>query len=41
MEYRHSVGVWRIGEPKSKAGYRTIPLTDEAVRILKAQKPIK
>lgn len=38
MEYRYSVGVWRIGEPKSKSGYRTIPLTDEAVRILKAQK---
>ncbi len=38
MEYRHSVGEWRIGEPKSKSGYRTIPLTDEAVRILIAQK---
>jgi len=37
MEYRHCVGVWRIGEPKSKSGYRTIPLTDEAIRILKAQ----
>ena len=29
--------MWRIGEPKSKSGYRTIPLTDEAIRILKAQ----
>jgi integrase len=38
MEYRYSVGVWRIGEPKSKSGYRTIPLTDEAIRILRAQK---
>jgi len=38
MEYRHSVKVWRIGEPKSKSGYRTIPLTDEAVEILKLQK---
>ncbi len=38
MEYRHSVGVWRVGEPKSDSGYRTIPLTDEAVRILMAQK---
>lgn len=38
MEYRYSVGVWRVGEPKSKSGYRTIPLTDEAIRILKAQK---
>lgn len=38
MEYRYKVGEWRIGPPKSKAGYRTIPLTDEAIRILKAQK---
>lgn len=29
---------WKIGEPKSNAGYRTIPLTDEAVAILKNQK---
>lgn len=38
MEYRHSVGIWRVGEPKSASGYRTIPLTDEAVRILNDQK---
>lgn len=38
MEYRHSVGEWRIGGPKSKSGYRTIPLTDEAIHILKKQK---
>lgn len=38
MKYRYSVGVWRVGEPKSKSGYRTIPLTDEAIRILRAQK---
>ena len=38
MEYRHSTGAWRVGEPKSKSGYRTIPLTDEAIRILVAQK---
>lgn len=37
MEYRHSAGEWRVGEPKSKSGYRTIPLTDEAIRILIAQ----
>lgn len=37
MEYRYKVGEWRIGEPKSKSGYRKIPLTEEAVRILKAQ----
>ncbi len=38
MEYRHSTKEWRVGEPKSKSGYRTIPLTDEAIRILKDQK---
>lgn len=38
MEYRHSVGEWRVGEPKSKSGCRTIPLTDEAIEILKRQK---
>lgn len=38
MEYRYGVGEWRIGEPKSKSGYRTIPLTEEAIRILKLQK---
>lgn len=38
MEYRYSVGEWRIGEPKSKSGYRTIPLTDEAILILHDQK---
>ena len=38
MEYRYKVGEWRLGPPKSQSGYRTIPLTDEAIRILKAQK---
>ncbi|MFR1450317.1 MAG: site-specific integrase, partial [Beduini sp.] len=38
MEYRYSIGEWRVGEPKSKSGYRTIPLTDEAIRILLEQK---
>ena len=38
MEYRYKVGEWRIGEPKSKSGYRTIPLTEEAIRILIKQK---
>lgn len=37
MEYRHSVGEWRIGEPKSKSGYRDVPLTEEAIRILRNQ----
>lgn len=38
MEYRYKVGEWRLGPPKSQSGYRTIPLTDEAIRILKAQR---
>ena len=38
MEYRHSVGEWSIGEPKSKSGYRDVPLTEEAITILKNQK---
>lgn len=38
MEFRYKVGEWRVGPPKSKSGYRTIPLTYEAIRILKAQK---
>ncbi len=38
MEYRHSTGEWRVGPPKSKSGYRKIPLTDDAISILKRQK---
>ena len=34
MEYRHDDGYWRAGPPKTLAGYRTIPLTDEAFDIL-------
>lgn len=37
MEYRHEFGEWRIGEPKTKSGIRDIPLTQEAVKILKNQ----
>lgn len=38
MEYRYSIGEWRIGEPKSKSGYRDVPLTEEAIAILRNQK---
>ena len=38
MEYRHSVGEWRIGEPKTKNSIRDVPLTQEAIDILKNQK---
>lgn len=36
LEYRHSVGVWRAGPPKSKNSYRTIPLTQKAIDILRS-----
>lgn len=35
LEYRHKNGVWRAGPPKSRSGYRTIPLTKKAYDILK------
>lgn len=38
MEYRHSTKEWRVGPPKSASGNRSIPLTDEAISILKQQK---
>ncbi len=38
MEYVYSDKRWRIGEPKSKTGNRDIPLTNEAVKILKSQR---
>lgn len=38
MEYCHSTGKWRIGEPKTKNSIRDIPLTQEAVKILENQK---
>lgn len=38
MEYRYSTEEWRSGEPKSKSGYRIIPLTDETIDMLRRQK---
>lgn len=38
MEYNYKKQMWMVGEPKSKSGCRKIPLTDEAIRILKNQK---
>ena len=32
LEYRHKQGVWRAGPPKTESSYRTIPLTDTAIR---------
>lgn len=37
MKYLVGKNEWRIGTPKSVSGNRTIPLTDEAIRILKCQ----
>ena len=36
MKYYYSTEEWRIGEPKM--GYRTVPLTEEAITILKNQR---
>lgn len=41
MEYRHSTGEWRAGELKTKNSVRDIPLTQDAVTILKNQKEKK
>lgn len=38
MEYQHSTGRWSIGEPKTKNSVRDVPLTQEAINILKNQK---
>lgn len=38
MEYRYNVGKWRVGPPKGQAGYRSVPLTDEAIETLRRQK---
>ncbi|MEE0989628.1 MAG: site-specific integrase [Kandleria vitulina] len=34
LEYRHERGYWRAAPPKTVAGYRKIPLTEEAHNIL-------
>lgn len=34
LEYRHNVGYWRAGPPKTQHSYRTIPLTNFAFEIL-------
>lgn len=38
LEFRYGYKEFKIGEPKSKSGYRTIPLTDTAYNILKIKK---
>ena len=38
MEYRYSTGEWRIGPPKTKKGYREIPMTEECAMLLKELK---
>ena len=35
MEFRHKQHEWRAGPPKTQQNYRTIPLTDRALEILK------
>lgn len=38
MAYNYKTGEWRVGPPKSGSGYRSVPLTEEAARILRKQK---
>ena len=38
MEYRYSTGEWRIGPPKTKKGYREIPMTNECRELLESLK---
>ncbi len=38
MTYKSSTHSWRTGEPKSQAGRRIVPLTDEAIRLLEMQR---
>lgn len=41
MEFRYGDQEFRIGEPKSKSGYRTIPMTQIAYDVLKAKEKEK
>ena len=38
MSYKYATHSWRTGEPKSQAGRRIIPLTDEAIHLLELQR---
>ena len=40
LEYRHKQTQWRAGHPKTRQSYRTIPLTNRAIEILKEVKKI-
>ena len=40
LEYRHKQTQWRAGPPKTRQSYRTIPLTNRAIEILKEVKKI-
>ena len=41
MEFRYGYQEFKIGEPKSKHGYRTIPMTQTAYDILKLKESQK
>lgn len=38
MQYCYAIGGWRSGDPKTKNGIRDIPLTQEAIDILRNQR---
>ncbi|MCR5403414.1 MAG: site-specific integrase [Butyrivibrio sp.] len=35
LQYRYDHGIWEAGSPKTKAGYRTIPMTERVYKILR------
>ena len=41
LEYRYAEGYWRAGPPKTTNSYRTIPMTNTAYSILKAEAELR
>ena len=41
LEYRYTEGFWRASSPKTLSGYRTIPMTEKAYDILRAEQTRK
>ena len=41
LEFRHNQQVWRAGPPKTQTSYRTIPLTNRAVHLLRELRELR
>ena len=41
LEYRYSEGYWRAGPPKTRNSYHTVPMTQKAYCILKAESELR